>query len=170
MPLLESQRHSQFLITSAPELETICMHVCVHACMCEDLSQRLYFTRLQRKPAMCFTLSPRSMPSVSRVIFSFFRAQSKLWEHPSHSQYAQPCPPTKVLESSHAFHSRASCDRDLWNICCFISSHESDKPLLSGPGQSLTSSRHKEEAAFLLPTTCLLWLRFCSCPLTSTVW
>lgn len=33
--------------------------------------------------------------------------------------------------------------------------HESDK-LLSGPGQSLMSSRHKEEAAFLLPTTCLL--------------
>lgn len=82
VPLLESQRHSQFLITSAPELEAICMHVCMHACVCEDLSQRLYFTRLQRKPAMCFTLSPRSMTSVSRVIFSFFRAQSKLWEHP----------------------------------------------------------------------------------------
>lgn len=108
VPLLESQRHSQFLEVhfsawAGSHMHAIC--ACVRACRPQP---KVVFYKTSEEASYVLHLSPRSMTSASRVISSFFRAQRCQWTlgTAQSSQCTQPSPPTTVLESSHTFHSR----------------------------------------------------------------
>lgn len=128
VPLLESQRHSQFLEVHFSAWAGSHMHAYVHACVraCVRTSAKGCILQDLRGSQLCTSSVTTLNDNCLRSDFILLRGSEvsvNFGNSPGIPNAPRLLPLLRYYRALTHFILESSCNRDLWNVCCFISSY-----------------------------------------------